>query len=50
MFTHHLTDYMDSANDNGFELLETREWFDDQMREEVPRLIYLLFRKEDGAY
>ena len=50
VFTHHLIEYMDSANDNGFELLETREWFDDQMREEVPRLIYLLFRKEDGAY
>lgn len=50
VFTHHLTDYINSAGANGFELLETREWFDDQVREEMPRLISFLFRKKDGAY
>ena len=49
VFTHHLTDYIDSANGNGFELLETREWFDDQKRREIPRLISFLFRKKAPA-
>ena len=46
VFTHHLTDYINSAKTNGFELLETREWFDSPVRGEIPRLISFLFRKE----
>jgi len=49
VFTHHLTDYIDSGHANGFELLETREWFDDQTNREIPRLISFLFRKKDPA-
>ena len=46
VFIHHLTDYINSARANGFELLETREWFDSPVREGIPRLISFLFRKK----
>ena len=46
IFIHHLTDYINSAKANGFELLETREWFDGPIREGIPRLISFLFRKK----
>ena len=46
VFIHHLTDYINSAKANGFELLEMREWFDGPVRKGIPRLISFLFRKK----
>ncbi len=46
VFIHHLTDYINSAKANGFDLLEMREWFDGPVRKGIPRLISFLFRKK----
>jgi len=45
VFTHHISDYVDNAENNGFELMEINEWFDDKSEKEIPRLISFVFRK-----
>jgi predicted TPR repeat methyltransferase len=45
VYTHHLTDYTDSAIDKGFELLEIKEWFDEVAERKTPRIISFVFRK-----
>jgi predicted TPR repeat methyltransferase len=47
VFVHHISDYLDSAENNAFELLEINEWFDDSTEKEVPRLISFVFRKRN---
>ena len=42
-YNHHLTDYLEARN-YGFELVEIREWFDED-KKEIPRLISFLFRR-----
>lgn len=42
-YIHHLSDYLDASNANGFKLLELNEHFDDQAQENLPRLISLVF-------
>ena len=44
-FTHHISDYIDTATIQGFELLELKEWFDGATFGEVPRLLSLVFSK-----
>lgn len=44
-FTHHISDFTLAALTNGFTLIELDEWFDDDDRTAVPRLISFLFRK-----
>lgn len=46
-FTHHISEFLFSANLNGFELLELKEWFDEDNIIEIPRLIGLVFKKSD---
>ena len=45
VFTHHISDYIKSAESNGFELLELNEWFDETTQNEIPRLISFVFKK-----
>lgn len=45
VYTHHITDYVDSACINGFTLVELREWFDEKDKRGTPRLISFVFRK-----
>lgn len=45
-FTHHISDYLDAATQNGFELVELKEWFDEEEKKSVPRLIGIVLRKE----
>lgn len=45
VYTHHLSEYIDSANNNGLKLVEIKEWFDDTSPNGLPRLISLLFEK-----
>ncbi len=45
VFTHHVSDYLDAARENGFNLLELKEWFDDGDRSKIPRLISFVFEK-----
>jgi ubiquinone/menaquinone biosynthesis C-methylase UbiE len=42
-FTHHLSDYLDTAKEHKFKLLDLNEHFDDNDRTKVPRLLSLVF-------
>jgi ubiquinone/menaquinone biosynthesis C-methylase UbiE len=44
-FTHHITDYLQAAKNNGFKLLELNEWFDEPNQNEIPRLLSFVFQK-----
>lgn len=44
-FVHHISEYMAAAFNNKFTCTSLLEWFDDDHREEVPRLVSYLFRK-----
>jgi ubiquinone/menaquinone biosynthesis C-methylase UbiE len=44
-FVHHISEYLKVAIENGFELVELEEWFDDQNKIGIPRLIGIVFRK-----
>jgi ubiquinone/menaquinone biosynthesis C-methylase UbiE len=46
VYTHHISDYLDNAKINGFELLEIKEWFDEKSEKVLPRLISFIFRKK----
>jgi len=45
VYTHHTTDYIDSAKKQGFKLLELKEWFDADLENKIPRLISFVFQK-----
>ncbi len=44
-FQHHVTDYVSAATQNGFAITRIDEWFDDDNRSQIPRLISFLFTK-----
>ena len=44
-FIHHVSDYYSSAGKNGLSCVKLEEWFDDNDRTTVPRLVSFLFRK-----
>jgi ubiquinone/menaquinone biosynthesis C-methylase UbiE len=44
VYTHHITDYLNSATNNNFKLLELKEWFDHD-NNKIPRLISFVFEK-----
>ena len=44
-FQHHVTDYTSAAMQSGFTVAKIDEWFDDDDRSQMPRLISFLFRK-----
>lgn len=46
-FTHHVSDYISAAKRTGLECVELRELFDDEVRPAVPRILALLFKKND---
>ncbi|MBD0401582.1 class I SAM-dependent methyltransferase [Flammeovirga sp. EKP202] len=45
VYTHHLSEFIHSAQINGFTLKEVEEWFDGEAENEVPRIISLVFQK-----
>lgn len=45
VYTHHISEYLNSAKSNSFILLELNEWFDNQTENEIPRLISFVFTK-----
>lgn len=45
VYIHHISEYLISAKNNSFKLLELNEWFDNQPENEVPRLISFVFEK-----
>lgn len=44
-YVHHLTDYAQAAQRAGLRVEELREWFDDDERQEPPRIVGWMFRK-----
>ena len=45
VYVHHISDYLNAASTAGLELVELREWFDEEGSGEIPRLISFVFRK-----
>ena len=45
-FNHHITDFTDAANANGLDLVSMNEYFDEDDRNTIPRLLTLLFKKK----
>lgn len=44
-FIHHITDFIQAAKKNGLTIVEINEYFDDENRNEIPRILTILFRK-----
>jgi len=44
-FTHHITDFIEAANNNGLKTIEIKEYFDDNDRSTIPRILTLVFQK-----
>lgn len=48
---HHISEYIDDAKKNGLELMEIKEWFDENTIKGLPRLISFVFKKTNtNAY
>ncbi len=45
-YVHHISEYLDSASKSGFKLIKINEWFDDDEKTELPRLVSFIFEKE----
>ena len=44
-FVHHVSEYLNVANENGFELIEIKEWFDEDNLTGIPQLIGITLKK-----
>jgi len=44
-FTHNISDFIQAARKHGMVLLDANEYFDDNDRTEIPRILALLFKK-----
>jgi hypothetical protein len=44
-FTHNVSDFIKAANNNSFTLYLLDEWFDDNERSQIPRILSLVFKK-----
>jgi ubiquinone/menaquinone biosynthesis C-methylase UbiE len=45
-FNHHITDFTVAATQNGFEIVKIAEYFDNDDRTSIPRILTLLLRKQ----
>lgn len=45
-FNHHISDFTDAALKNGFELLKVAEYFDQDDKNTIPRILALLLKKQ----
>jgi ubiquinone/menaquinone biosynthesis C-methylase UbiE len=45
-YTHNVSDFTNAANKYGFSLIDLEEWFDDNDRTQIPRILTLLFKKK----
>lgn len=45
-FTHHVSDFYKAASENGFECMDINEWFDNDDRGGVPRILTMVFKKK----
>lgn len=47
VYIHNVSDYLNAANKNGFDLVLLEEHFDEEPKIEIPRLISFLFKKRN---
>ena len=45
VYVHHISEYIDDAKNNGFQLIELKEWFDENSKNGIPRLMSFVFKK-----
>ena len=45
-FNHHITDFVSAAKNNDFELVKINEYFDDNNRNNIPRILTMWFKKK----
>ncbi len=45
-YTHHTSDYVHAAKQNGFDVILIEEFFDDESKKEIPRILCLLLQKK----
>jgi len=45
VYVHHISEYIDDAKNNDFQLIELKEWFDENSKNGIPRLISFVFKK-----
>ncbi|HSN07522.1 MAG TPA: hypothetical protein VLS85_00720, partial [Hanamia sp.] len=45
-FNHHVSEFTNAAKENGFKILQLREYFDENNDSNVPRILTLLFQKK----
>lgn len=43
-FVHHISDFFQAAQNNSFETVALKEWFDDNDRTTIPRLLTMIFK------
>lgn len=44
-YTHHVSDFTSSAYANGFDIIQLKEFFDNDDRNTIPRILGIIFRK-----
>jgi len=44
-FVHHVSEFFAAAKDNGFVCVELKEWFDDDDKSQIPRLLTMVLEK-----
>lgn len=45
-FVHHVSEFFEVAVKNNFEIVELKEWFDDDDKSQIPRLLTMIFEKK----
>lgn len=43
-FVHNISEFFDAGKTNNFECIELKEWFDDDDKTEIPRLLTMIFK------
>jgi ubiquinone/menaquinone biosynthesis C-methylase UbiE len=46
-FVHHVSDFFTAGKNNGFECAELKEWFDDDDKTNIPRLLSMVFNLQN---
>lgn len=45
-FVHHISEFFEAGRKNNFDVIELKEWFDDDDKTQIPRLLTMIFRKK----
>jgi ubiquinone/menaquinone biosynthesis C-methylase UbiE len=46
VYTHHISEYLTAAKNNQLDLIDLKEWFDEDDTSKIPRLVSFRFKKE----